>query len=135
MIRVGTPCALARVVRGAPRPGKARILATSLGDVSVTRLDDVTLRVRPSDGFFASEASQVFRGPSRPFHAGDVVELSNMTARVVALVDGGRSQEVEFRFSAPLESPEWSWMRGSGGGLVGWTPPKVGETVVVPAAR
>ncbi len=122
-----------RDFEGAPKPGRTRILAASFGDVSVTRLDDVTLRVRPEDGFLASEASRMYRGPSRPFHPGDEVALSNMTARVTEVTDGGRPQTVEFRFSAPLESPEWLWMRGSGGGLVDWSPPKVGETVVVPA--
>jgi hypothetical protein len=124
-----------RDFEGVHKPGKARILATSFGDVSVTRLDDVTLRLRPSDGFFGSEVSQVYRGQSQPFHSGDEVALSNMTARVTEVTDGGRPQTVEFRFSAPLESGEWLWMRGSGGGLVGWNPPKVGETVVVPAVR
>jgi hypothetical protein len=56
-----------------------------------------------------------------------------MKATVTDIVDGWRPQTVEFRFSAPLESPEWLWMRGDGRRLVGWTPPKVGETVVVPA--
>jgi hypothetical protein len=124
-----------RDFEGAHKPGKARILASSFGDVLVTRLDDVTLRLRPSDGFVGSEASQVFRGPSRPFHRGDEVLLSNMTASVTEITVDGRPQTVEFRFAASLESPEWLWMRGNGSGLVGWTPPKVGETVVVPAVR
>lgn len=118
-----------------PKPGRTRVLATGPGDVSVARLDDVTLRVRPNAGFLGSEASRVYRGPSRPFHAGDVVNLSNMTATVTELTNDGRPQTVEFRFQTPLESPEWLWMRGSGGGLIGWLPPKVGETVVVPAAQ
>jgi hypothetical protein len=70
-----------RDAEGAPNPGKARILALSLGYHSVTRRDEVTLRLRPDDGFFPSEAYRLLRGPSRPFHIGEVVELSNMTAR------------------------------------------------------
>jgi hypothetical protein len=123
-----------RDAEGIPRPGKTRILSVSVGDVSVTRPDEVTLRVRPRDGFFAGEVSKVMRDASRPFRAGDVVTLSNMTATVTEITDDGRPLEVEFRFAAPLESPEWLWMRGAGRGLVNWTPPKVGETVVVPAA-
>jgi hypothetical protein len=117
-----------------PRPGKTRILSVSLGDLAVTRLDEVTLRLRPRDGFFASEASKVMRDASRPFKGGDVVELSNMRATVTEITDDGRPMTVEFRFAAPLESPQWLWMRGAARGLVGWTPPKVGETVVVPVA-
>jgi hypothetical protein len=124
-----------RDAAGIPKPGKTRILAVSLGDVSVTRLDEVTLRLRPADGFFASEFHQLTRGPSRPFRGGEHVELSNLTAMVTEITKDGRPKTVEFRFAAPLESPEWLWMRGEGLGLVGWTPPKIGETVVVRATR
>jgi hypothetical protein len=54
-----------------------------------------------------------------------------MTATVTEVAADGRPLTVEFRFAAPLESPEWLWMRGAGMRLVGRTPPKVGETVVV----
>jgi len=47
------------------------------------------------------------------------------------ITDDGRPRTVIFRFAAPLESREWLWMRGVGFRFVNWTPPKVGETVVV----
>ena len=120
---------------GIPRPGKARILAASFGDVTITRLDDFTLRLRPADGFFSSDSSKLFRGDSRPYHQGDVTTLSNMTARITELTKDGRPQIVEFRFATRLESPEWLWMRSVPTGLASWSPPKVGETVVLPAVR
>jgi len=116
---------------GIPRPGRTRILATSREDVSITRLDEVTLRLHPGDGFFASEASKLFRSASNPFSKGDTVELSNTKATVTEVTVDGRPATVDFRFSAPLESPEWLWMRGSRQGLVKWMPPKVGETVML----
>ena len=122
-----------RDAEGIAKPSKTRILATSLGSVSVTRLDVLTLRVRPDRGFLATEAQQMLRSPSRPFRAGDAVELSNMTATVIETSADGRPRTVEFRFAAPLESHEWLWMRGDGFRLVNWTPPAVGETVVLPA--
>jgi hypothetical protein len=123
-----------RDAKGIPKPGRTRLLATTFRDVSVTRPDEVTLRLRPDGGFLAHDVHRLARGPSRPFHAGDVVELSNMTARVTEITTDGRPRTVEFRFRAPLESPEWLWMRGQGFGLVSWTPPRVGETVVLPAS-
>ncbi len=123
-----------RDAMGIPKPGRTRILATSFGPVSVTRLDAVTLRVRPDGGFLAGEMHQLMRNPSRRFRVGDVVTLSNMTATVEEIAGDGRPTHVTFRFAAPLESPEFIWMRGQGMGLVGWTPPRVGETVVVPGA-
>ena len=120
-----------RDAEGIPKPGKTRILAASFGDVSVTRLDPVTLRLRPKDGFFPSDSSKLFRSSSRPYHAGEVVTLSNMTATITELTDDRRPQTVEFRFATPLESPEWLWMRGVPSGLAELTPPKVGETVLI----
>ena len=122
-----------RYAEGIHGPGKTRILATSLSNVSVTRLDEVTLRLRPEHGFYDAMFQQLMRSPSEPFHRGDVVKLSNMTAAVTEITADGRPQTVDFRFSAPLESPEWLWMRGAGFRLVAWTPPKTGETVVVKA--
>ena len=122
-----------RDAREIPKPGRTRLLATSLGSVSVTRLDGLTLRIRPDRGFLATEAQRMLRSPSRPFRAGDAVELSNMRATVVETTADGRPGAVDFRFAAPIESPEWLWMRGDGFRLVDWIPPGVGETVVVPA--
>jgi hypothetical protein len=123
-----------RVAQAAPWPKNTRILATSFGNVSVIRLDDVTLRLRPDNGFFEHAMQQLMRGPSRPFHDGETVQLSDMRATVTEITDDKRPRTVEFRFAEPLESPKWLWMRGEGMRLVGWTPPKVGETVVVPGA-
>jgi hypothetical protein len=123
-----------REAEGTSKPGTVRILATSLSAVSVTRVDERTLRVSPEDGYFASDVHQLLRDPSRDFAQGDTVGLSNMTATVTESTDDGRPVTVEFAFSAPLESPEWLWMRGEGLGLAAWTPPAVGKTVVVPAA-
>lgn len=75
------------------------------------------------------------RGPSRPFRHGETVTTSNMTATVVELTPDRRPSIVDFRFASPLESSEWLWMRGNGLALVDFSPPQVGETVVVPALR
>lgn len=122
-----------RYAKVIPGPGKIRLLSTSLSDVSVTRLDDVTLRVRPENGFYDSAFQQLMRSLSEPFRTGDVVELSNMTALVIETTTDGRPLSVDFRFSSPLESPEWLWMRGDGMRLVNWNPPKPGDTVTVKA--
>jgi hypothetical protein len=112
-----------------------RPLAASFADVTVSRPDAVTLRLQLDTGFFPSGSSRMFRSPALPFRQGDVVALSNMTATVVDVVKDGRPKKVEFRFASPLESPEWLWMRGTRAGLAAWTPPQVGETVVLSAAQ
>lgn len=122
-----------RGAAGVPTPRGTRILSTGFGATSVTRVDDVTLRVSPAGGFFASEMHRLMRSPSQRFHLNDVIALSDLRATVVALTDDGRPRTVEFRFATPLESAGRRWMRGAGMGLVPWTPPPIGATVVVPA--
>jgi hypothetical protein len=116
-----------------PGPAKMRLLATSLGDVSVTRLDEVTLRLRADHGFYDAKFQQLMRSLAQPFRRGDVVKLSNMTATVTETTVEGRPKNVDFRFMTALESNEWLWMRGEGLRLVSWIPPRLGETVWVKA--
>lgn len=122
-----------REAAGVPAPRGARILATGFGRATVARVDASTLRVSPDGGFLAGELHQLMRSPSRRFRVGDAVALSDVRATVVGLTGDGRPSAVEFRFASPLESAGRRWVRGEGMGLVPWTPPAVGETVVVPA--
>ena len=87
-----------------------------------------------SAGFFASEVHQLMRDPSHRSQVGEVVELSDVTVTVTDVTGDGRPRAVRFHFAEPLESPKWLWMRGEGFARTGWTPPKVGQVVVVPAA-
>lgn len=121
-----------RYAKGIPRPRRSRILALSFDDVSITRLDAQTLRVRPQHGFLDSVVHQLMRDPSRPFRQGEVIELADMSATVTELTSDHRPLTVDFHFSAPLGSPQWLWMRGEGARLVEWPLPAVGEEVVVP---
>lgn len=122
-----------REAAGVPMPRATRILSTTFGPTSVTRTDATTLRVTPRGGFLASEMHRLMRSPSQRFHLHDTVALSDMRAVVVALTEDGRPETVEFRFATALESAGRRWMRGEGMGLVAWTPPAIGQTVVVPA--
>ncbi len=124
-----------RDAQGIARPTQTRILAASYGDVTMTRTDPFTLRLQPRDGFFPSDSSSMFRSPSRPFHPGDVVQLPDFTAKVIEVMNSGRPRIVEFRFSSALEAPDWLWMRGVREGLAPWTPPRVGETIVLSASQ
>ena len=122
-----------RHYEGLPMPRGTRLLSTGLGTTRVERLDERTLVVEPEGGFLATDLQQLLRSPSRPFRVGDEVVLSDTRVTVRAIEPDGRARSIEVRFATPLESPEWLWMRGAGLGLVPWTPPAVGETVLVPA--
>jgi hypothetical protein len=123
-----------RQVSGSPRPRRMRVLASCFSDVRVSRPDATTLRVRPERGFLDNEWLRMVRGPSRPFHTGDEVALSDIRVRVRSVTGDGRPAEADFTFRVPLEDPSLLWRRlQAGGTLVAWSPPRVGESQLLPA--
>jgi hypothetical protein len=123
-----------RQVSGAPRPAHMRVLASCFSNLSVSRPDAATLRVRPERGFLDNEWLRMVRGASRPFHPGDEVALSDVRVRVRDVTADGRPAEADFTFRVPLEDGSLLWTRlQAGGTLVPWSPPAVGESQVLPA--
>jgi hypothetical protein len=115
-----------------PTPAHQRVLSAGLSPVTVTRVDLHTLRVHPEGGFLPSEPSHMLRGPQDPMWVGQTIELSDVTVTVQQVLPSGLPEVATFRFREPLEHPSRFWMRGERWTLVPWTPPPVGETVVVP---
>ena len=122
-----------RAVRGAPCPKRIRMLASVSTEVTVTRDGPTTLRIRPSHGFLEHEAERILRSSERPLVTGSVVHVAGMTATVTELTPDGRPAEALFRFDVPLEDPSLVWLRWARDGYEAWTPPAVGETVILPA--
>ncbi len=121
-------------VRGGPLPRRMRLLATCLAPLRVSRLDATTLRVRPEHGFLDNGLLRMVRGPSRPFHPGDEVVLSDMRVRVREVTADGRPAEADFTFAVPLEDDSLLWRRvQAGGALVPWSPPASGESQQLPS--
>ena len=58
-----------------------------------------------------------------------------MTVLIEALTTDGRPRDVVFRFARRLEDPSMRWIRWQEGIYVPFTPPQLGETVRLPAAR
>ena len=122
-----------RAVRGEPAPARIRGLADVVTRVDVTRIDERTLRVRPSEGFLGHEPERMLRGAVRSLKVGSVVETPGMTVTVSALTSDGRPAEALFRFDEPLEAPSLRWLSWTREGFAPWTPPPVGEVVHLPA--
>jgi hypothetical protein len=123
-----------RQVEQVPRPRHMWVLASCFGDVYVSRLDGRSLRVRPENGFLDNDSLRLVRGPSRPFRAGDEVQLSGLHVRVREVTPDGRPAVADFTFPVPLEDPSLIWRRiHAGGTLDPWSPPAVGETHRLPA--
>jgi hypothetical protein len=124
-----------RMLAGEP-PGKhMRLLATAIdgNGGEMERLDARTVVLTLRDGFVGDAFGQVARGPSVPFHVGDVVNVDGMTAEVEEVTADARPKRVRFRFDRALEDASMKWVTWEGNGFVTAAVPAVGEKVEVPA--
>jgi hypothetical protein len=99
-----------QLLHGQPAPGHTRVLAPAVPAVSIRRIDEHTLEIRPKKGYLDQALDRVFRSESRPMAEGQEVKLTGMTARVTAVTADGRPAVATFRFDEPLESPSYVWL-------------------------
>jgi len=116
---------------GVESPERVWNLAAGLSSVEIVRQNANTLIVTARDGLI-SGFDAVFRGEAHPMFEGETVSLNGLQVTVRALTRDGRPSAVEFRFDAPLESPDIQWLVWTPAGLVEWRVPRVGESVVAP---
>jgi hypothetical protein len=124
-----------RAARRTPRPSRLRWLTAGSDAVTAYRVSDRALRVRPDGGYFADLPERLYRGPGRPLHRGDAVDLGDMVAEVVEVTADGRPWEIEFRFQAPLESSSYVWLQWKGDRYAPWSPPALGERSTLPGVE
>jgi hypothetical protein len=124
---------MVRILKGLPAPKGTRVLAPAVPSVTVGRLDERSLWVAPEYGYLPFLFDTLFRDDRHPFQVGDRVELAGMTVEITVLAPDGRATEAIFRFDVPLEDPSLRWLCYKDGEFVPFTPPAVGETVVLRA--
>jgi hypothetical protein len=110
-----------------------RWLATGTSPVTVTRLDERTLRVRPEDGFIPFISERMLRRLDRPFARGQLIQLDGLDITITNVMPDGRPAEIVARFDRSLDDPKLHWAAWHTRRFVPWTPPPVGATVVLPA--
>jgi hypothetical protein len=116
-----------RELQGLTVPRYTRVLSPAMPSVSIRRLDERTLAIRPRGGYLRWPLDQVFRSERRGFALGEQVTLSGMTVTISSLTADGRPDEATFEFEVPLESPSLLWLCCRGGGFEAFTPPEVGH--------
>ena len=98
----------ARINRGSPYPEIVRVLSTATqGALSVSRVDERTLSVTLSDGFFCEPTSKVFRDPKKaPLRVGDKVAIDGFVAEIMSVTaEEGLPERIHFHFDRALEHP------------------------------
>lgn len=115
---------------GMPLPRALRTLAPGIVPMTVKRTDDRTIEAEPHAGYLLF-LDRLFRNERHPLQLGEEVYLDRMTATVLKITEDGRPQKVAFRFEAPLEDSSLRWLRSQAGEYVPWTPPPVGQEVIL----
>jgi len=119
-----------------PMPKHIRLLTSSLFQpVEVSRPDNKTLVVRPAFGFYAFVLDSLFRDKDHPFAVGDIVELTGMTVEITEVTSNGQATEAAFIFSVALEDPSLRWLQHKDGAFVSFTPPAIGQRLILPGGR
>jgi hypothetical protein len=122
-----------RQARHQVRPHRLYWLATGTSPVTLTRVDERTLRVAPRDGFVRHEIDQMLRTPRRPFAVGERIALTGLTIEIER-VEGGRPLTVLAHFDRPLEDPQLVWRRWDVRTYAPYQPPAVGASDTLRAA-
>ncbi|MDC3986999.1 hypothetical protein [Polyangium jinanense] len=115
----------------APLPSELRVLSTSVGGtLKVGRVDDRTLSVTLSDGFFRDPTATVFRDTEKaPLRVGDRVPVGAMAAEIVSVTEDGKlPSRIDFHFDRSLDDPSMVWAVWEKTRFVPFVVPKVGET-------
>jgi hypothetical protein len=116
-----------QLLSGQPVPQHTRVLAPAVPAVTIRRVDEHTLEIRPKGGYLDLPLDRVFRNERRPMAEGQEVKLTGMTARVTAVTADGRPAVATFRFDEPLESPSFVWLCYRGKTYESFVPPAVGK--------
>lgn len=124
---------LTLATRGEPTPAHVRWLTTAASEITLTRISDRVLKVRPAQGFLSAWPDRLYRSSRRPLRSGERIELRDLTVTIVALTPNGYPAEADFEFREPLEAHRYFWMRWEGDQCVPYSPPRVGERDTLPA--
>jgi hypothetical protein len=120
---------------GLPAPRRLRTLGASSNAMHIERLDPRTLSIRPTGGLFTDAMSRYYRARTLPFHPGDHVQLDGFSVLVRAVDRTGNPTQLLYRFAVPLEDHSLRWLQWRDGRYHAWSPPRVGSSVSLPAAR
>ncbi len=123
---------LRRELSGQPLPRRLRVLAPAIPSVTIRRLDERTLAIRPEGGYLNWPLDRIFRSELRPLAAGEHVVLEGMSIEIAKLTPDGRPALATFRFDVPLETPCLRWLCFRGVGFETFTPPAVGQEIEIP---
>ena len=120
-----------RALSGQPVPQHTRVLAPAIPAVTIRRLDERTLAIRPARGYLDHVMDRLFRTERRALVLGEQMKLSGMTVEITELTPDGRPAEAVFRFHERLDSPSLRWLCFRGNHFEPFMPPPIGREATI----
>lgn len=117
-----------REYHGLHNPATMHALGPNNQALTLTRLDDTTLRVDVPTGFKGTITRDV---RLQPFKVGDTVHMGGMMAEVDALTASGLPRTVRYRFPDSLDNAHWRVFAWREEGLYQVTPPPPGQSLAI----
>ncbi|MBU53672.1 MAG: hypothetical protein CL920_33675 [Deltaproteobacteria bacterium] len=119
--------------KGTPLPKYMNHLAITAEPMKVTRLDPYTLAVYTKEGLVDRSSSYLLRAQRIKYKVGTIIKRPGIMVTYKQLSKtNGRPSLVHFRFNKRLEDPSMIWLIWKDDKLIPFTPPKLGETKLLP---
>jgi len=122
-----------RSVNGGVVPKRLSILAPMESPLTVKRLDETSLLIRPQGGFIPLMMDRFFRDPKTPFKSGQIIPEPDFDVEVRKITADGRPAEALFRFKLPLQHHSLRFLYLASNGFHQFELPAIGQEKNIPA--
>ncbi len=125
---------LTRRLHGKTQPARCWTLSLTPAPHLLMRDTESSFLLTTTNGFtmFATAPEQLLRDPREPLAIGTRVDLDGMVVTIKSMLRG-RPNRIRVEFDVPLEHRSLRFVIPQAHGIEGFTMPKVGQTVTVPA--
>lgn len=126
------------ITDGKAAPKNMLSLAPGVNPVKIERINEDTLLISPEKGFILNAEDWYPHSHKTGYKVGDTFHLADVTITIENLNEFNAPDRALFKFNKPLDDSSFVWLQSPSetklaiqGNYVGWTPPKIGEQVVL----
>lgn len=119
---------LIREYHGRANPTTLRALGPNNQAMTLSRVDDVSLRLTVPTGFKGTITRDT---QGQPVKVGDTMRMGDISVLVEAVTEDHAPKTALFRFPSSLQNPEWVFLAWKEEGLYRLPPPAVGQSVEI----